>query len=135
MSRVWMTGLLLWTVGCGETRSEFEASFTDQYCRLFVECGDPALLTFEGILTEEDCVREYQQPVVNWGLQCKYKRNRAKDCMGAMEVATCPAEGTEVWEAIPAECQEVFDGCGGFDPLAEVADNQDTDNTDDSSEE
>ena len=112
-------------VGCGAPEGVFVPEFTSAYCDAYMGCTDEALLTFDGILAKEDCENQFNKAVFDWGRSCRYKKSKAKQCLDALSTYTCPSEGTDVWDALPAICEEVYPECGAFDPFV-VSDDADT---------
>lgn len=104
--------------GCGVSRNEFVPEYAAAYCDFYMECGDPAQLTFDGVLTADDCLALYGPDIDAQAEACGFKNGKAKDCLGALEVATCPADG-DVDAGLPVTCHEVFVNCA---PLVGVED-------------
>lgn len=104
---------LFWSLAaCGPDETKFIPEFADAYCDFVLACEDPALLTFDGVVTHEDCLAIYGPTVAAMGHGCKYKPGKASRCLRAMEQATCPAdEDVPLDQALPSECYEVYIKC------------------------
>lgn len=124
----WTLLVALFATGC-YSESDFVPAKTDAFCSLLLECTDPAVLAFDGF-DETSCIAYYGPLFRAEGETCKkMKRSAAKDCVAALELATCPAEGT-VEESIPAVCGQVWQKCTG---VPEDTDTPDTDTPQDTS--
>ena len=107
--RTVMATLLL--AGCGLSEALFSEEYTNAYCAHWVDCVDPAVLTFDGIEGTGDCVGLVAPKVVTMGLDCDFKRGKAKDCVRAMQTLTCEGDGTKFLFSPPTVCTEVYPGC------------------------
>lgn len=102
---------LLGLVACGGLKAdEFVQQYTEQYCTLRVECGDPADLVFEGADTLDTCTGTYGPQFEAEGQGCVLKSGPAQDCLDAMAALSCPADG-DIDAAIPGECGTVWQKC------------------------
>jgi len=99
----------------------FVDKYVDAECELLMGCYPPAVLTFLGWDTIEDCVAEQSQELVNEADGCTFDRKAGKACIQQMkDVTACPAEGDAF---IPPEiCDDVFVDC----PVDDTADTADT---------
>jgi hypothetical protein len=97
--------------GCGPGKTKFVPEYADAYCAFLFECGDPAQLTFDGMLELEDCLSVVGPEVDQQLATCKYHKGKAHDCLKALEVAPCPDEGEDFESAIPPVCDEVWTEC------------------------
>ena len=105
-------------VGCGVSRNEFVPEYAASYCDYYMECGDQAQLTFDGVLTTDDCIALYGPDIEAQNAACKFKNGAAKDCLETLPMATCPADG-DVDAGLPVTCHEVYVNCAplvGVDP-------------------
>lgn len=109
--RAMLCGLFLSLAACGPDETKFIPEFADAYCDFVLECEDPAVLTFDGITSHDECLEVYGPEVEALGFGCKYKAKQARRCLQAMEVAACPAEGTTLQDGLPAVCNEVYIDC------------------------
>lgn len=103
--------LALVLLACGPGRQKFVPEYADIYCSFLLECGDPAELTFDGILSMDDCLVVVGPAVEQQMATCKYHTGKAKDCLNELEVASCPAEDEAFDDAVPAVCDEVWTQC------------------------
>jgi hypothetical protein len=115
--------LTLILAACGGIpENEFIPGYTTALCEHELICGDPAQLTFEGVLTVDDCVRRREAEVATWGVGCKYRAGDAAVCLEDMALLQCPAaEGTLADR--PSSCLPVYFDC----TLVEEVEAEDTD--------
>ena len=106
MRSTWMFVALL--VGCGPSEAEHAAEFTSAYCSWLLDCEDPAVLTFDGIQSFEDCEALIAPEATGYGTTCKYKGGNSKACIRAMNALSCPEDASF---SMPPECSEVYLGC------------------------
>jgi len=104
----WTLLAVLFAAGC-YNESKFVPEKTDAFCALLLECTDPAVLAFDG-MTNESCQAFWGPQFRDEGLDCKFRRGAAKDCVSALMNATCPAEGS-VADNLPEICGAVFTDC------------------------
>lgn len=105
---------LAWVVlvaGCGGmAENEFMPAYVEAFCEHVLTCSDEAELTFDGILTVEDCVLQREAEIARWGVGCKYRPLEAAACLDGMAALQCPAaEGTLADR--PAACLPVYTEC------------------------
>jgi hypothetical protein len=117
--RVLTWAWLLGVVGCGMPQSEFIVSYTESFCEHKMTCADAAELTFEGILTQEDCVLQEEKGVSLWGLGCKFRASDAQNCLDDMALLTCPAAVGQLSDP-PLSCGTVFFACETVDTTADT---------------
>jgi hypothetical protein len=103
--------LLLGIAACGPGKSKFVPEYADGYCAYLFECVDPAQLTFDGILSVDDCLAEVGPAVDDLMQACKYHKGKAHDCLKELELVPCPAEGEPIESGLPAVCSEVWTEC------------------------
>lgn len=96
--------------GCGMEEADFVEEYTQVLCRQTMQCGDLAVLRFDGILDEEDCYEYRQEDVATWGVGCRYRARFAETCLAEMENATCPA-GSGIMPARPTSCDSIYVRC------------------------
>lgn len=96
--------------GCGMPQGEFQAAYLESLCEHVMACSDPAQLTFDGILTQEDCKLQRGEEVGEWGVGCKFRASLAEACLEDMAALTCPA-GEGQLAARPDSCALVFEDC------------------------
>lgn len=97
-------------VACGPQEGEFLVSYNASLCKHTLACSDDATLTFDGILTQEDCEDKRINAVKDWGVGCRYVSGSASQCLLDMDALKCPAtEGTLADR--PASCDLVYTGC------------------------
>lgn len=114
MLRKSVFGVMLLCSGCGLTQGDFTTEYTAAWCDYLLACGDQSELTFDGILTAEDCVANYQTEVALMGAGCKYKAPAARQCIDALATTpACPLEGEPFESGLPAICDEVYVECSG----------------------
>lgn len=103
--------LLTLLAACGGIpENEFIPGYTTALCEHELTCADPAELTFNGILTVDDCVLQREAEVAGWGVGCKYRAGDAAVCLEDMALLQCPAaEGTLAER--PASCLPVYFDC------------------------
>lgn len=111
--RSWRTlGLLLIALsGCDAlTKGEFVGAYTNALCEHELMCGDQALMTYEGILTVEDCVEVRAHDVGVWGQGCRFRAKDAEACLADMEALTCPPAVGSLADR-PVSCETVYFDC------------------------
>lgn len=121
--------LLTGLIGCGPHETRFIPDFADRFCDLVLECEDPAVLVFDGIEDREDCLSLYGNGIDSQGEGCKYKRKRGKRCLRAMELMTCPTDGTPLRDALPLECDEVYIKCSRVPEDDDLPDDEEGEDT------
>ena len=107
-----LAGLLL--SACGIAREDFVLAYKDRYCELVLQCSDPAELTFDGVLTKDDCIERSGYEITSWGLGCRYRSIDAEQCLADLDAAVCPAAVGELPER-PLSCEGVYVDCGAVD--------------------
>jgi len=111
--RSWLTlGLLVSAVsGCESlSKGDFVISYTTSLCEHELMCGDQALLTYDGILDVDDCIKVREHEVGVWGQGCRFRVKDAEVCLADMAALTCPpAEGTLADR--PLSCEAVYFSC------------------------
>lgn len=95
--------------GCGWSESKFVEKYAETDCAYLMECLDPAVLTFLGWDTTQDCVDDRGTEIVTEAQGCEYNRKAARTCVKGIEEMTCPADGEE--PDYPPECSEVYFDC------------------------
>ncbi|HMV67249.1 MAG TPA: hypothetical protein PKA64_10395 [Myxococcota bacterium] len=93
---------------------EFITGYTQRLCKHTMACGDSAELTFDGILSQEDCEIEREAEVAGWGLGCKFRAGDAKTCLEDMDALTCPGAAGQLAD-IPTSCAAVYYDCQVID--------------------
>lgn len=102
--------LLLLLAGC-YAEADYVPARTAAFCTWALECTDAATLAFDGT-TMESCQAQWGPVFQTEGATCrKFKRKIAKQCVAAIEQATCPADGSPVAEAMPEICSYVYERC------------------------
>ncbi len=96
--------------GCGISRQEFTVEYTDSLCAHLLTCGDAAELTFDGILTQEDCLDRKTYEVSQWGLGCKFQPSDGAACLDDMAALVCPPGEGQIAET-PLSCATVYTAC------------------------
>lgn len=110
--RTILCGLLLTTLaGCGIDETVFIPDYTDLYCDTVMECTDPAVLTFDGIESKDDCLGIIGPEIEAEIGYCDYSPKAAKKCVKAMELMGCPGEGQTVEDVLPVDCAAVTQAC------------------------
>lgn len=104
-------GLLLALGACGPSESDFVLEYTDLYCAYYLDCADPAQLVFEGMDTVEECAGTFGPGFGEDAGACKLAKGDARKCLKAMELLTCPAEGTPLDAGLPPICDTVWKKC------------------------
>lgn len=118
LSALALGGLL---AGCGMGEGEFIVSYNQKQCEHVMACADAAQLTFDGILSQEDCEIAKEEEVSLWGLGCKFRPSDAKQCLEDMALRTCPGAEGQLADP-PASCGPVYFDCEVIDtdvPAAE----------------
>ncbi|MCA9567270.1 MAG: hypothetical protein KC656_05485 [Myxococcales bacterium] len=96
--------------GC-YSQYDYVTTKTDTFCSWLLECTDPSVLAFDG-MNMEVCQGFWGPRFEEEGLECKkFKRGVAKQCIEALELATCPADGSPVSDNIPEVCDFVYLRC------------------------
>ena len=112
--------------GCGLHETEFVPQYAALYCDYYLSCEDPAVLAFDGLDTQEECLAIHGPEIEAEGGACKLARSEAKKCLTAMEGLACPPEGTDLDGGIPPVCDYSWKKC-----IADPGDvNGETDDTD-----
>jgi len=127
-----LCGLSLLTLAsCGLHETHFIPDYADLYCDAMLSCSTASELNFDGVASHEDCLGLIGSDVDGWGEGCKYKGGKAKKCLKAMEVLTCPGEGKLLDDVVPLECDEVYIKCEATpgDDDDDVGDDDDDENT------
>lgn len=102
---------LLLAAACGPDEADFQPAYTEALCRHVLQCGDPALLTYDGTLDIESCVVQREREVALWGAGCRYRASRASQCLADMDALVCPTiEGQLAGR--PDSCSAVYTQCG-----------------------
>lgn len=96
--------------GCGISRQDFTVEYTDHLCTHLLTCGATAELTFDGILTQEDCLDRKTYEVSQWGLGCKFQPGDAATCLEDMATLVCPPGEGQIAET-PLSCATVYTAC------------------------
>ena len=109
---------LILAVGC-YAESDFVPAKTDAFCSLLIECTDPAVLAFDGI-DESTCQGVWGPIFKDEASRCKLRAGPAKECVAALESATCPSEGLLI-DQLPESCSSTYVNC------TDVVDDTDTD--------
>jgi hypothetical protein len=99
-------------------------------------CGDQAEMTFEGILSVDDCYTIEEPNVGRWGQGCRFRPRDAEACLADMELLQCPPAAGTLAER-PLSCEEVFFGCDTIpetEPAASEQPSEPSEDTDASTE-
>lgn len=99
-------------IGCGIEEAEFVETYTNSLCDHVMACSTESVLTFDGIVTVDDCYLDRYNDVGEWGAGCKYRATAAEDCLADMATLTCPAAEGELAER-PPSCDFVYFECIG----------------------
>ena len=102
--------LPLMFVACGPQEGEFLVSYNTALCKHTLACSDQATLTFDGILTQEDCEGATIDDVQLWGAGCRYVASTASQCLLDMDALKCPAAAGTLADR-PASCGLVYTDC------------------------
>lgn len=98
---------------------DFVPAKTDAFCAFLLECTDPAVIAFDG-MNMEVCQGFWGPRFDEEGDTCrKFTRSVAQDCVAALELATCPEDGSPVSENLPEICSYVYTRCE--EPVVEPA--------------
>jgi hypothetical protein len=106
----WRIAAFVALSACGIPREEFVVEYTNHLCAHKLTCGNQADLTFDGILTVEDCVEREQSFVGEWGLGCRFRAGDAVTCLEDMAALTCPAGDGQLAD-VPLSCTPVYSDC------------------------
>lgn len=101
-------GLGVMLAACGPTEEQFLIDYTNLVCAHTIQCGDPAELTFDGILSVETCKGYKISEIQAWGDGCKFTAPAAKQCVEELGLLTCSTDGLGT---IPSVCGSVYAGC------------------------
>lgn len=96
--------------GCGWSTERYVDEHVQAECAFLLDCQDPAVTTFLGWETVEDCIEDRGPELTALAQGCEYDSRSARACVKGFEELACPADGEEL--AIPAVCDQVFLGCG-----------------------
>ena len=112
--RTVMSGLLLAVLaGCGVDETVYIPEFANLYCQLTLDCGDTAVLVFEGIGNLDDCLAVVGPEIEAEVSVCNFKGKAAKKCLAAMEqMTTCWPDDSSLDDNLPPECADVLVDCG-----------------------
>jgi hypothetical protein len=97
--------------GCGLDETEFIPQYAAAYCTYYVSCADPAVLAFDGIDTQEECLAVYGPEIEAAGDGCKLARSEANKCLKSMEGLACPADATDLDAGLPPVCEYSWKKC------------------------
>lgn len=104
-----VVGLGAISAGCGPAQSEFAAEYNTAWCEHVLACGDPALLTFDGITSVEVCEEREVESLIAWASGCQYVPGAATQCVFEVQELTCPAGGGLAER--PLSCEQVYVNC------------------------
>lgn len=105
-------------LGCGIEEAEFVDTYAAALCDHTMACSNTATLTFDGIVSHEDCVELRYNSVGEWGVGCKFKAKPAATCLEDMAVLACPpAEGALAER--PVSCDYVYVDCQDLESIIE----------------
>ena len=93
--------LLLLLLGC-TSEETFEDEFIGSQCALLMECQGETLALFDDAAS---CEAQYADWYVAWTEGCAYDPHAARDCLGAIEDASCDDR-----DGVGAECDPVWTG-------------------------
>lgn len=115
--------LALFVVACGPPQSEFVGPYIEGWCEHVLACEDEAVLTFDGIVTVQDCVDRRNGVINDLSSRCQYQASVATQCLADIETLTCPS-GEPRTADLPLSCESVYINCsapddGGNDSDAE----------------
>jgi hypothetical protein len=97
--------------GCGPHETEFIPQYAASYCSYYVSCADPAVMAFDGVDTQEECLARYGPDIEAEGEGCKLARSEAKKCLRAMEALACPSDPAELDASLPPVCDYAWKKC------------------------
>lgn len=111
--RTFLCGLTLATTlaACGIDETVYIPDYTDLYCDAVMDCTDPAVLTFDGIESKDDCLAMVGPAIEAEVGYCDYNPKQAKKCLQAMETMGCPGDGQTIDDVIPVDCSGVTSAC------------------------
>ncbi len=116
-----LASLALFAGACGPPQSEFVGPYAEGWCEHVLACEDEAQLTFDGILTVEDCVLRYNESINDLSSRCAYQPSFATQCLADVETLSCPS-GDPRTADLPLSCESVYINCSaGSDTLDEEA--------------
>lgn len=110
-------------VGCGMPESEFVVGYTEALCEHALTCGDQAELTFDGILTQDDCVLRKEEEVALWGAGCRFRGVDAEQCLLDMQTLQCPAAEGALADT-PVSCEAVYVDCSKPPSADDIGDDE-----------
>jgi len=96
---------------CGVGKGNFVPTYAAAYCDYVLACSDPAQLTFDGVLSLDDCLAVVGPELEVQADTCNYNPGVAADCLDAMAILQCPAEDASIDDGIPPVCLGVFEAC------------------------
>lgn len=118
--------LPLLAAACGLDEGIFADEYTQALCQHELACGDQAELTFDGILTADDCYTVRIADVGAWGAGCRYKPSDAEVCLADMQSLVCPA-GDGLLADRPLSCETVYFDCPTTQPRTPTDDEPEAD--------
>lgn len=102
--------LPLMFVACGPQEGDFLVQYNTALCKHTMACSDQATLTFDGIVTQEDCEAARITDVQLWGAGCRYVAATASQCLLDMDALKCPATAGTLADR-PASCDLIYTDC------------------------
>lgn len=105
-----LVSLACFVIACGPPQNEFATEYNDLWCQHVLTCEDPAVLTFNGITTVEDCKERNISEIADWASGCQYQPSAATQCIADMETLSCPT-GEPRPNDPPATCDSVYINC------------------------
>jgi hypothetical protein len=104
-------GLVMWCLlGCSiYSEAEYVMDMTNAYCDKLMECGDRAVLTFEGLDTVDACIDEYGYGLEQIGAGCVYVESAGQPCVDAVYSMDC--SDVDMTATLPTLCAEVYSEC------------------------
>lgn len=110
--RATLCGISLLTLAaCGVDETVFIPDYADYYCQSVMDCTDPAVLTFDGIGSMDDCLAIVGPDLEAEVGYCDYNGKAAKKCLQAMETMGCPGVDQTVDDILPLDCAQVLSAC------------------------
>ena len=97
-------------VGCGWSEARFIDEYVEVECGFLLECNDPAVNTFLGWESLEDCIDDRGPRLARLASSCEYHREAARPCVQELEEVACPPDGEEL--DYPPLCEQVYQDCG-----------------------
>ncbi len=107
----WTTSLLFLVLAGCYSRAAYVPDKADAFCSWLLECTDPAVIAYDG-MSMDACLGLWGPVFQEEDASCeKFAPGVAKQCVEALQTASCPEDGSPVGENIPEVCDYVYQRC------------------------